>query len=364
MFLDIGLRQLLGGSSLTRPRSPRGLRPSLERLEDRTVPTAFNYKTFSDIEGLTLNGNAAQVGDKLRLVPGDFGQVGSAFFNQSVQTAKSFSTRFEVKMSGGSAPFADGMVFMFQNDPRGLNSLAGAGGFLGYDGFGDESPTANSVGVNGFPPPIEPSVGVELDIFTNEWDPNNNHIAVDLNGDVEVPVAVTTPSFSLYGQKVRVWVDYNAESHHLKVFAADGKEKPLNPLLDTELDLSEIVGPHGFVGFSAATGGLNANHDVLSWKFSNGSSPPSTPPAGSSTPTSTARMSQLLISFVGDEKQGVETLGLSDRETRAATKSKFTSLEVATNGRSRGPSLPLVAKPGHFNSLSLNDPLAPEPLGG
>src|SRR5262249_12875565 len=84
-------------------------------------------------------------------------------------------------------PPADGIAFLIQNAPPseappfgGTSALAGAGGAMGY-AAGLAFPTS----ANQFTPGIPNSLAVEFDTFTNPWDPNNNHVAVQSCGTDE-----------------------------------------------------------------------------------------------------------------------------------------------------------------------------------
>jgi hypothetical protein len=82
--------------------------------------TSFLYNDFSSVAGLQLNGNAAQVGNVLRLTPSAGFQSGSAFSTSqtTLGTGASFSTyfRFQLANNGGigdgDGQGADGIVFM------------------------------------------------------------------------------------------------------------------------------------------------------------------------------------------------------------------------------------------------------------
>src|SRR5579862_3031860 len=146
-----------------------------------------NFPNFGgSLTSLTLNGNAAQNGNVLRLTPNQLDQAGSAWFNIQQPVAGTFSTTFTFQISGanttqpGCAPDqfgfcpADGFAFLIQNSPTGANSGLAA---LGPDGcgigFGDSS--------TGCTPPtggITNSVAVEFDTFQNGDDPSNNHVAI------------------------------------------------------------------------------------------------------------------------------------------------------------------------------------------
>lgn len=64
-----------------------------------------DYPNFSSVAGLTLNGNAAQVGSVLRVTPAINGQSGSAFSTSTVSLASgaSFSTHFQFRFTSPGA---------------------------------------------------------------------------------------------------------------------------------------------------------------------------------------------------------------------------------------------------------------------
>jgi autotransporter-associated beta strand protein len=251
----------------SRPRGRRlQARPRLEALEDRLLLTSFAFSDFSSVAGLTLTGNAQQAGSVLRLVPAAPGQLGSAFFNTPVATDQSFETQFQFFLHDGSR--ADGFTFTVQNDPNGAKALGLGGGALGY--------------ARPAPGGIQPSVAVEFDIFNNgplafffpNNDQDNNHVGLLENGSIFELVSAM-PSFSLYGSPLNAWIDYDAPTHRLEVFVDPGPVKPATPLLSATVDLASIVGSSGLAGFTAATGGAFAAHDIQSWRFTQG--PPAAP---------------------------------------------------------------------------------------
>lgn len=219
---------------------------------------SFNYPDFSSTSGLTLNGSAVQKGNVLQLTPAENSKTGSAFTASPLNPQESFATQFGISMHDSTTfPLpADGMAFVVQS--KGPQGGAGLGGSLGYG-------------------EIKPSVAVEFDIFNNiGTDPPGDHIAIMSEGDVVKHLACANPSglspctatlpFGLYGAPVYAWVEYDAATQHLKVFAGLTTEKPAAPLLDHQISLAPL-GTASYAGFTAATGASNAVHDLLSWKF-------------------------------------------------------------------------------------------------
>jgi hypothetical protein len=217
---------------------------SLAATAGASTPT-ITYSDFSDITGLTLNGDAAQAVNALRLSPNASGKSGSVWSSTTMDAAQSFETSFRAFAHDGSVPPADGMTFTLQS--AGLNALGGNGGDHGYGG-------------------IAPSVAVDVSLFPQSMNGLDEEIRVLKNGDTIHPLAQATSPTLLYGAPFSVWVDYDAKGHNLQVFLSPGMTKPATPLLSTPLDLAGTVGAAPYAGFTAGTGVLDADFDVLSWE--------------------------------------------------------------------------------------------------
>ena len=141
----------------------------------------YNFPDFSDTSLLTLNGSTTTTTNFLDVVPDIELTVGSAYITQSIaiDSTTDFETNFQFHIDGGlpeRGGIGDGMTFIIQGE--GVSAIGELGGGLGYainDGSGA-----------GF---VDDSVAIELDIFQNGNDPNNNHIAIALNGDKENQIA-------------------------------------------------------------------------------------------------------------------------------------------------------------------------------
>lgn len=93
--------------------------------------TTFNYPDFSDISGLTLNGNAAVSDDFLEVGQPATYRIGSVFYTEQVNVAQGFTTSFTLWMAPeGAYTTADGMAFVIQN--TGVNALGDNTGGPGY----------------------------------------------------------------------------------------------------------------------------------------------------------------------------------------------------------------------------------------
>ena len=130
-----------------------------------SLTTIFTYTNFSDLSGLTLNGNAQQDGAILLVGPPVFYNIGSVYYSNQVNVAQGFATIFtlQIRPDSNSYTTADGMAFIVQNS--GVNALGISSGHPGYAGIAD-------------------SLAVEFDTFQNFQlaDPNNNHIGIQSCG--------------------------------------------------------------------------------------------------------------------------------------------------------------------------------------
>jgi Legume lectin domain len=248
---------------------------------------SIDFSEFAADKGLTLNGAAklASAGDRkvLRVTPAEETQAGSAFFTEKVALKDGFETTFTFQITEAQEPGADGFAFVIQNSsPRALGS---PGSGLGY-GVADAGEDA-----------IARSLAVEFDTFSLKeagaegedfGDPNGNHISVHSRGaepnhvDESYSLGTVTeglPSFK-DGKPHKVKVSYTPGS--LKIYV-DSMEKPVQTLA-IKLDAfsgkgfqnASVLDADGkaWVGFTAGTGGLWENHDILSWTLKPGAPGP------------------------------------------------------------------------------------------
>ena len=214
------------------------------------------YPNFSDVSLIQLNGNAAKVGTALRLTPALGNQAGSAFFKTRVSLAnqRSFSTYFSFLFTNPSSPPADGIVFAIQT----VSSTAGSvGGGIGFRG-------------------ISPSVGIEFDTYKNTGplpdpiDPNDNHVGLDVNGDVQ-SLFTANPPADMNGPTWHVWIDYNGPTDVIQVrMGATNSRAAATLVMSQSVDLVAVLDmDEVYVGYTAATGSKWENHDILGWYLDN-----------------------------------------------------------------------------------------------
>lgn len=217
-----------------------------------SAPLLAHAGTFS---GWHLNGDASLLDEDatLRVAPLGAFKAGSAWAPEQVSLLGNFSVAFSFKLHGGSA--ADGFTITFQNSDDGHEALGQSGGFLGYQGIGK-------------------SVAFIYDTFDNDFDtdrvsgPNTSVVSFGdlVNGwggsTIGQPVSFAS---GLREQVLFSWIDYDVTLGHFRMYLNDVDVKPGTPVESVASDWKVNIGELVFVGFTAATGSLDDNHDILSF---------------------------------------------------------------------------------------------------
>ena len=164
-----------------------------------------------------------------------------ALFSASTYDPLAFSASFSFTiMSPGG-----GLAFVLTTSP----ALGSGNGHLGID-------------------TSKPSIAVEIDVSKDAWDPDGNHVGVDVNGDPS-SIATASPSFSLNdGKKKYAWVEFDGRNA-LYVFLSDVNSKPGGaPAISTSVSMTAMCdsnkGFNGvYVGFTSEAGGESAEPDSV-----------------------------------------------------------------------------------------------------
>lgn len=216
----------------------------------------FKYTDFTDVSGLTLNGNAEQQGRFLLVTPAG-GGAGSVWYTNQVNVAQGFLTqfRFKIRRLPNLCP-GDGMAFVVQNSSP--SALGTGGGWMGYGG-------------------ISNSLAVEFDTHVNTgfYDPNNNHVGVQSCGiSANTPDHGTTCNLGLRANPPVTLSDGNPHAASIGYFPTqDGSgllsvEIDKQVVLTSTLDLSTLLSLNGddaWVGFTAGAGACDESHALAAW---------------------------------------------------------------------------------------------------
>jgi hypothetical protein len=233
----------------------------------------------------------------LRLTTANANQHGSAWFSLQQPLSTGFTTAFQFQISStnscyGCAFPADGMALVIQNDPAGT-------GALGYTGDGQNMSYGNNDVSTASGPgnAITNSLAIELDTFQNAnySDPNGNHIAVQScgpnnastltpnsadhdymcpDGNLAALALQTLPSgLSLSDGNIHtITVNYlppgtcTSSCNNFSVYVDSSLILQATVNIATQLNLTG--NGSAYLGFTAATGSLVENNDIISWSFS------------------------------------------------------------------------------------------------
>ncbi|XP_057867972.2 L-type lectin-domain containing receptor kinase IX.1-like [Cryptomeria japonica] len=237
----------------------------------------FAFPPQTDIK---VDPDAYFEGDTIQLTRnefvGDLGwSVGWATYNQSVPlwdnssgALASFTSHFQFLIRNSSSNSADGLTFFIA--PFDFKPPANSWGeWLGLFNLTTDGILSNQV------------VAVEFDTFQNSFDPDDNHVGIDVNSAVSVAnVSLSSEGKFLNntlknGQAWDSWVDYNGSTKQLQVFLLYNPSanlynisKPRSPILSYHIDLRDYIPEIVTVGLSASTGLAFETHTVSAWNFS------------------------------------------------------------------------------------------------
>jgi len=212
-------------------------------------------------EDYTLNANAEAAGagvpsitsGVLKATSNVNSQATSAWYN-TPQNITNFTASFTYDMGLGSASPADGVAFVLQNDPRGINALGDGGGAIGYQG--------------GAATAVRNSFALGYDIY---------------NGGAANPTRTGT-AFNGGGFAYESTAPLNLRTNPVRVDVAYRDGVVTQTLTDTITNQTftrtyvrtlpaYVGGDTARVGFTAGTGGLNAEQFITNFVFTEGNAP-------------------------------------------------------------------------------------------
>eukprot|EP00249_Psilotum_nudum_P005997 c19382_g1_i1 orf=1-1407(-) len=197
---------------------------------------------------------------------------GRALFHREVHVwdrftnaTASFSTAFTFSIQRFNASsFGDGLAFIFTSNASSLPSDS-YGGWLGLFNQQNNGNDGNHL------------IAIEFDTFRNSWDPDDNHVGLDINSIASVVTSnLNAKSIALKNNRnITAWIDYDGKEKILRVYVAESSLiKPVGePVLVERIDLSAFLLEYMYVGFSAATGLNSETHTLYAWNFSSSGLP-------------------------------------------------------------------------------------------
>ncbi|KAI5056113.1 hypothetical protein GOP47_0029634, partial [Adiantum capillus-veneris] len=204
-----------------------------------------------------------------------YGAQALQLWHESYNYTASFNTSFLINMGpimgGGTNDSGGGMTFMLTSLPAIKLFPNSSGPLLGLiDGRPNSS---KDQGAAQF-------VAIEFDTFKDSFDPDGNHVGIDVNGSVNSSLAISlsplnislTDTSTSEGMYTNVWIEYDGSNYILDVYLANqGPEllrKPTNPIISGyPINLRDHLPQYVYVGFSASLGTILESHCVLRWDF-------------------------------------------------------------------------------------------------
>ncbi|PIN12032.1 Serine/threonine protein kinase [Handroanthus impetiginosus] len=178
----------------------------------------------------------------------------------------SFNTSFlfnVYRLSNDTA--VEGLAFIIA--PNLLLPPGSAGQFLGLTNTMEDTSDTNRY------------VAVELDAYEDYFDPDGNHVGIDVNNIKSIKTEyldlhnITIAPIGMF-KFYNLWVDYDGLNKVIDVYIAEQLEKngstppkPGSPILSADLDLREHVNQYAYLGFSASTGTEGQLNSVLRWNL-------------------------------------------------------------------------------------------------
>ena len=223
-------------------------------LEPSQVPADLSFSNFSSTTGLLTNGfGSASVVDngKLRLLDNRGGETRSVYWGRKVSIA-SFSCDFSFLISGDKQ--ADGFTFCIQNDSA--SALRGGGSCVGYFTGDDYSGGIRKSAALTFLISTDNCRGSNLGFYATD---SSRH-----SGGAQSPVGGGLDFHA--GHVINVHLTYDGTT--LIALLTDATNPDLTYAASYDVDLAGALGADtAYVGFTAATGGLSCNLDIITWTY-------------------------------------------------------------------------------------------------
>ncbi|MBA0782670.1 hypothetical protein Gotri_000520 [Gossypium trilobum] len=227
---------------------------------------SFNFTSFdTSNDNIRYKGDARPINSTIQLTNLDVWRSGHAIYAEPMHLWD--------KYTGNLAGFTTHFTFSIQAQTN-ITPADGLAFFVAsleyhVPDVPDGSGIGLATGTLLFNSTENPFVAVEFDTYHNDWDPENNHVGIDINSVVSNKT-IEWYSGGLDGEIIDVWISYSASSKILQVsFTGFGEDNTtIQQSLQYELDLRDYLSEWVTFGFASATGIYYELNTIHSWYFS------------------------------------------------------------------------------------------------
>ncbi|KAF8029213.1 hypothetical protein BT93_E1776 [Corymbia citriodora subsp. variegata] len=249
-----------------------------------TFDPSSNQSTLSVIPPALISNNALQITpDSANVNLNLKNQSGRIFYKQSFKLwdgppeaptkLASFNASFVINIFPITSTPGEGLAFIVAPDQN--LPAASFGGYLGLTNATSNGNASNHL------------LAVEFDTFKQDYDPDANHIGLDINSvRSNQTVSLADHGFDLAPNRAiyfHVWIEYDGGRKLLEVYminengSTPTKPKPAFPIMTASLDTSKVVTQNSYFGFAASTGDNTELNCVLGWNMTVEELPKGTP---------------------------------------------------------------------------------------
>ncbi|XWS54601.1 hypothetical protein CRYUN_Cryun10bG0102700 [Craigia yunnanensis] len=226
---------------------------------------SFNFTSF-DSSNLkkSYKGDATPIDSVIQLTKSDVWKSGHAIYaepmhlwDRSSGSLADFTTHFSFSINAqNNVTHADGLSSFIASLQYQIPNVANGSGIALASGEQVKDSTEN------------PFVAVEFDTFHNGWDPENDHVGIDVNS-LESSASVTWYSSVMDGKMMYAWINYDSSSKILHIsFTGFKGNTTIQQNLQHPLDFRDYLSEWATFGFSSTTGIYYELHTIHSWYFS------------------------------------------------------------------------------------------------
>ncbi|XVE66637.1 hypothetical protein DITRI_Ditri08aG0094200 [Diplodiscus trichospermus] len=226
---------------------------------------SFNFTSFDSSKiQVSYKGDATPIDSVIQLTKPDVWRSGHAIsakpmhlWDRSSGSLADFTTHFSFSINArNNVTHADGLAFFIASLDYQIPDVPVGSGI----GLAIGNQIYNSTN--------NPFVAVEFDTYHNDWDPENDHVGIDINSLISIST-VTWYSSVMDGKLMDAWIDYNSSSKILHVsFTGFKGNTTIQQNLQYPIDFRDYLSEWATFGFSSATGIYFELHTIHSWYFS------------------------------------------------------------------------------------------------